>query len=466
MSWHHARLTPLPDGRAILEDLDSTNGTFVNGQRVRDRIFLVGGEVVAMGDTRLTAVAVGPPPVAVGPPPVAAGPPAVAAGPAAPVAAGPPAIEQRVSSPSVIQRIRLERSVRRANMAAVAALALSIIVIAVVVGAFVFAPRPTAPPAVTQGPPASAPLSVADVAAAAEPSTVIVVALRGGTRAGNGSGWLYDASSGYVVTNAHVVNVGETFQIGVDNMRSVDIVGVAPCEDLAVLRASDTSGLRTLPLGSQSQIRLGDTAIALGYPINASPTDDLQVTVGNVSAVKISYDPGSAADVPAYPNVVQTTAAINPGNSGGPLIDLAGQLIGVNSAKPPLNVEQTNYAIGVDRVKEIVPTLANGQSMTWTGLGFDDYITGARLTDPSTVSALNKLGLPVMTGIFVNHVAAGTPNPGFSLPALVVKADGTDLTGTLSDYCSAIAGKSASSVQLTVYEANAIQPLEVDVVYR
>ena len=452
VSWHHARLTPLPDGRAIIEDLASTNGIFVNGQRVRDRAFLSGGDTVMVGDTRLSAVAA----EALGAAPL---PP-----PQTPFAPGP--AQPRVASPSVIQRIRLEQSVKRANVVAIGALAVSVVLIAVVAGAFVLAPHPTPPPAISQAPLPSAPLSVADVAAAAEPSTVLVVALQGGTRYASGSGWIFDAAAGYIVTNAHVVNDGESFQIGVGSMLSADVVGDAPCEDLAVLRLSAAAGLRAIPLGSQSQVRLGDTAIALGFPRNASPTDDLQVTVGDVSAVKISYDASLVTDVPSYPNVVQTTAAINPGNSGGPLIGLDGRLIGVNSAKPPVAVEQTNYAIGVDRVKEIVPTLASGQSELWTGLGFDHYVTQGQLQDPQVVADFGKQGWPLVSGIRVNHVVAGTQNPGFNMPALIVKANGRDLEGTLSDYCAAITTGSSTSVRLTVYPANSTAPVDIDVPFR
>ncbi len=380
-------------------------------------------------------------------------------------APGQPPPRPPVASPSVIQRIHLEQSVRRANLTAVAALVVSVVIIAVVAGAYVLAPRPAAAPPITLGPPASA-VSIADVAAAAEPSTVLVVVNRDGKRVGNGTGWVYDATNGYIVTNGHVVNAAETLQIGSNTMRGASIVGDAPCEDLAVLRVDDGSGLRALTLGSQGEVRLGDTAIALGYPLNASPTDDLQVTVGNVSAVEVSYDTHGVIDVPDYPNVLQTTAAINPGNSGGPLIAVDGRLIGVNSAGAPVDVQQTYYAIGVDRVKEIVPGLASGKSVTWTGLGFDAYLTATALKDPTLLGNLSAVGLPAMTGIFINHLAAGTADPGFTMPALIVKANGKTLEGTLSDYCSAIAGGSPTSVRLTVYQANAAQPVDVDVAYR
>jgi S1-C subfamily serine protease len=408
--------------------------------------------VVTVGDTRLSAVAAEAPGAGALPMPQP------------PIAAWTP--QPHVATPSVIQRIRLEQSVKRANVVAIGALAVSVVLIAVVAGAFVLAPRATPQPALTLAPLPSAALSVADVAAAAEPSTVLVVALQGGTRYASGSGWVFDAAAGYIVTNAHVINDGENFQVGVGSMLSADVVADAPCEDLAVLRLSDATGLRAIPLGSQSAVRLGDTAIALGFPRNASPTDDLQVTVGDVSAVKISYDASQVSDVPSYPNVVQTTAAINPGNSGGPLIGLDGRLIGVNSAKPPVAVEQTNYAIGVDRVKEIVPTLATGQSELWTGLGFDVYVMKGQLQNPQVVADFGQQGWPLVTGIQVNHMVVGTKNPGFNMPALIVKANGKELNGTLSDYCSALATGSSTSVHLTVYPANSAVPVDVDVAYR
>lgn len=481
VSWRHARLTALADGRAILEDLGSTNGTFVDGQRVVERAFLHGGERLSLGDGAIltlqpggseaapaTEFAAGP----VAGAQVAAPPAEYVAAPIAEVQAGqgarpppplwspppspPPAAAPRQSS-SVIQRITLQRSVRRANLLAALAIGVSVVVI-VVVASGILTPGSAEP---------STPPTIADIAAEAEPSTVLVVAQVDGERVGNGTGWVWDASNGLIVTNLHVVNASETFQLGTITLADAQVVGGAPCDDLAVLRVSDTTGLRTMPLGSQGELRRGETTIALGYPINASPTDDLQVTVGNVSAVQVSYDPRGFGDVPAYPNVVQTTAAINPGNSGGPLVDIRGRLVGVNSAKAPVDVENTNYAIGVDRVKEIVPRLVAGESITWTGIGFDNYITQAALNGNQQLrDAFTGQGWPHVPGIVLSAGVDGIIPPDTALPALLVGVDGAELDGTLSSYCDAVADSSGPTVSMTVYAAGSAQPTTVTVTFR
>lgn len=497
VSWRHARLTVLPDGRTILEDLDSTNGTFVSGERVLERAFLMGGESISVGGVGLRYVADGGMegaaatvvPAAPGGPdapaaPVATGTPQPPAAPAwtppaapgqgqpyaPPPQAGPypppappgqPYGAARPQSPSVIQRVTLQRSVRRANLLAVVAVLASAIVIVVVASGVLQPPAPTLPPGPTQAP------QVADIAAEAEPSTVIVVAFREGERAGNGTGWVWDGGQGLIVTNLHVVNGAEDFQIGADSMVTAEVVAGAPCEDLAVLRVTNSGGLRTMPLGSQDELRRGDTVVALGYPRNASLADDLQVTVGNVSNVRTAFDL-FRADVPAFTNVVQTTAAINPGNSGGPLLNLAGRLVGVNSATlSGVGLENSAYAIGVDRVKEIVPQLAEGNSIVWTGIGFGEYISEATLRgDAQLREDFNRLGWPLTPGIIIEHVTGGTEAMDVPLPALLVAVDGESMDGTLPGYCEAVEGNEASSVTMTFYAAGSSEPVDVGVAFR
>ncbi len=219
--------------------------------------------------------------------------------------------------------------------------------------------------------------STSEVVAEAKPSTVLVVSGIDGERNGNGSGWVYDAENGLVVTNAHVVDGSTEFAIGVEGeneLREAEIVGVAPCDDLAVLKMSETEGLRTMPLGSQSELEQGDRLLTLGYPANGTTRDDLQVTDGVVSVVQTVADEAAFEnpDFAVYPNVIQTDAAINAGNSGGPSISEDGKLIGVNTLGS-LETQNQNFAIGVDRVKEVVPDLAAGDSHGWAGFGFAAY---------------------------------------------------------------------------------------------
>jgi putative serine protease PepD len=176
--------------------------------------------------------------------------------------------------------------------------------------------------------------SVAAVAARLLPSTVQVrVDNGGGAGAGSGasgSGFVVDRR-GHVITNNHVVEVADDdARIDVVDMngraRSATIVGRSPVYDIAVLEIDNPSGLRPAALGSSRRMVVGETVVAIGSPLGLSST----VTSGIVSAVDRPVSVGG--DDASYINAVQTDAAINPGNSGGPLVNLRGQVVGVNSA--------------------------------------------------------------------------------------------------------------------------------------
>ncbi|MBA2489988.1 MAG: trypsin-like peptidase domain-containing protein [Chloroflexi bacterium] len=471
VSWRHARLTALPDGRTILEDLGSTNGTFVEGRPIGERTFLEGGERITLGDVVLAyrsvaSAAIGPgdmssapaPPQAIGWPPA----PSMPASPAAGLRQQNAAPQHRPESQSVIQRMVLQRSVRRANLLALLAAVVSIAVVVVLVSGSL--ERPSATP----GPAPSSDLTVPDVAAQVEPSTVLVVGTRADGRAGSGTGWVYDAEAGLVVTNLHVVNAGEQFQVGANAMADASVLGGAPCEDLAVLRVADTTGLVTLPLGSQADLRAGDTVVAVGYPFNASLANDVQVATGAVSVVRVAFDRDIAPDVPHYPNVIQISTPLNPGNSGGPLVDLQGRLVGVNSAAIPF-LQNTNYAIGVDRVKEVLPTLLSGRSLAWTGLGFDGYAqTDALQSDPTIVGDYLTNGWPPTPGIIIRHFVGDRPaGLDIQLPALLVAVNGTAMDGSLNGYCQAAgAGQTGSTATFTFLAAGSSQAVDLTMTFR
>jgi S1-C subfamily serine protease len=296
--------------------------------------------------------------------------------------------------------------------------------------------------------------------AAAEPSTVLVVPERDGQPNGNGSGWVYDAGRGLIVTNAHVVNDGETFKVSAGNkLVPARVVGVAPCDDLAVLKVAKTAGLKSIQLGSQAALQLGDTVVAVGFPQSASASADLTSTAGVVSVVKTTYSE-EALDIPSYPNVVQTDAAINPGNSGGPLVDLDGRLVGVNSAGRTLSqsgraIQGQSYAIGVDRVKQVVPALAAGRSSAWIGANF---------RYPAEDQLVSK-GLP--SGIWIDGVVSGSAADRAGLgaeAALLTAVDGRPTANTLAGWCAATRGiRSGDSATLELVPPGARKPEQVRV---
>lgn len=175
--------------------------------------------------------------------------------------------------------------------------------------------------------------TIANVAAELLPSTVQISAEYAGEENGaTGSGFVLD-KQGHVITNNHVVEQaaeddGEIEIVDQDGNRyDATVVGRSPVYDLAVLYSEDAKDLKPASLGASKVLRIGEGVVAIGSPLGLSST----VTAGIVSAVDRPVTTGDG-DASSYINAVQTDAAINPGNSGGPLVNLLGQVVGVNSA--------------------------------------------------------------------------------------------------------------------------------------
>ena len=172
--------------------------------------------------------------------------------------------------------------------------------------------------------------SVAGVAAEVLPS-VVQIKVETGEGGGTGSGFVLD-NDGFIVTNNHVVaganSSGVTVSFSDGTTTGARVVGTSGSYDLAVLKV-DATGLNPLPLGNSDSVVVGDPVIAIGSPLGLSGT----VTSGIVSAKDRPVTAGDrSGDDSAYINAIQTDAAINPGNSGGPLVNLDGEVVGVNSA--------------------------------------------------------------------------------------------------------------------------------------
>ena len=426
VSRRHISLDLRADGRVELRDLGSSNGTFVNGSRV-DTALLEGTVQIQLGDTVL--VASQDDPVAV------AGRTQIGS------------LASAMQTPSAVHRLLVQRSLRRVTVLAIAAIATA------VSAALLFATGVLPPGGDDRN-------AVQRVVQQVAPSTVFVEARRDGRRVGSGTGWVLDATEGLVVTNAHVVNGGTSLLVGIDqDVAEATTVGVAPCEDLAVLRVRGLAGLKSLPLGDQSSLEQGQTVVAVGYPANASAEASLTSTTGVVSVVRTAYrEP--AFDVPRYSNVVQTDAAINPGNSGGPLVDLDARLVGVNSAGRTLSsdgrvIQGQSYAIGVDQVKQVVSVLRTGRSIGWSGLGFgyprgDEAATG----DPP----VGLLALSAVPGTSAYRAGLGNGNN------LIVAVNGMPVGNSLAGYCDAVSGaRTGERVTFSVLRPGALRPREVTI---
>ncbi len=187
---------------------------------------------------------------------------------------------------------------------------------------------------VTAAPLKAGKASVASVAQELLPSTVQISAEYDGQEGGaTGSGFVIDAA-GHVVTNNHVVEQaakddGLIEIVDQDGNRfEATVVGRSPVYDLAVLFCEEAKEMKPAALGQSQALHVGDPVVAIGSPLGLSST----VTAGIVSALQRPVTTGDSASESSYINAVQTDAAINPGNSGGPLVNMLGQVIGVNSA--------------------------------------------------------------------------------------------------------------------------------------
>jgi len=211
-----------------------------------------------------------------------------------------------------------------------------------------------------------------------------------------GSGFAIDYNgTTYVLTNQHVVDAATLITLAAHDGTSwtATVVGYDEQTDIAVLLPEgDTSALETAALGDSSAVELGDWSIAIGNPLGLSYT----VTLGIISA--IDRDIAKPSGVGTYYNLLQTDAAINPGNSGGPLVNSAGQVIGINTliarnSSTGVSVEGINFAIPINAVKDILAQLIEVGSVTrgWVGIAVADItpqIAEAFDVDASAVGAL------------------------------------------------------------------------------
>jgi putative serine protease PepD len=220
------------------------------------------------------------------------------------------------------------------------------------------------PVATTQNP-------IAALVQKAEPSIVSIhddisqTDIFGQTQSGQaaGSGFVLSAD-GYIVTNNHVIdgatNITVNFHDG--TTAKATVVAHDPNSDLAVLKV-DRSGLTPLPMGDSSELQVGDQLVAIGNALDLSggPT----VTTGIVSATGRSLDEENGVELT---DMIQTDTAINPGNSGGPLLNTAGQVVGINTAVAG-QAQNIGFAISIDHARTLLGQLQKGQVPVHAQLG-------------------------------------------------------------------------------------------------
>ena len=233
----------------------------------------------------------------------------------------------------------------------------------------------------------------------------------GEPRRSTGSGFLIDPN-GLIVTNAHVVEDADWLQVRLADGRRFTgkVVGQDARVDLALVRIEGATNLPTLPIGDSNRVRVGEFVLVLGHPFGLEQS----VSFGIVSRK------GAPLTV-AAPGVdfIQTDAAVNPGNSGGPLVNMAGQVVGVNTMAARNG--SIGFAIPSNLVKLLVPQLATKGKVEWGWLG----VTITEIGDDD----VGRLKLREAKGVLVRDVMKGEPadQGGVKVDDVIIALDGTTL---------------------------------------
>jgi S1-C subfamily serine protease len=240
-----------------------------------------------------------------------------------------------------------------------------------------------------------------------------------GQEQGVGTGFIVSAD-GYIATNAHVVANATSLQVKLDGGQEVPghVVGASTQSDLAVVKI-DGKNLPVAELGDSDALGVGDQVIAIGNALGleGEPT----VTSGIVSGLdRVLQEPNGTN----IPNCIQTDASINPGNSGGPLVNGAGQVIGINTAiADPSQSNNIGFAISINQAKNVITSLRAGKQPQLAFLGISTETVGPGSQDiPSNLS--------VTQGAYVTSVASGSAaaNAGIRQGDVVVRIDNQAVT--------------------------------------
>jgi 2-alkenal reductase len=223
---------------------------------------------------------------------------------------------------------------------------------------------------------------------------------------GQGSGWIYD-NDGHIVTNNHVVEGATQMTVYFSNgmWADAELVATDPAADLAVIRVTPPDGVewRPLSLAQANSLRVGFSVVALGSPFGLAET----MTTGVVSALgrSVPTDSGlSTGSTYSLPDVIQTDTAINPGNSGGPLLNLLGEVVGVNFAINSTSGTSSGvgFAIPISVVERIVPALIAEGRYEYAYLGISGTTVNAQVAEENELEE-NTLG------VYVADVVANGP---------------------------------------------------------
>jgi len=298
---------------------------------------------------------------------------------------------------------------------------------------------------------AGKPLDIQDLLAKATPSVISIQVGATGLSGpeGAGSGFVI-SEDGLAVTNDHVAGGGESLQVRFSDGKSykATLVGTSSRDDIALIKIEGAPKLTPATLGNSDGLRVGDDVVAIGNALALG--DQPSVTKGIVSALNRTLSEETGAIISG---VIQTDAAINPGNSGGPLLNAAGEVVGVNTAIVG-NSQNIGFSISSNTVNSLLPALkAAGGADIAQKAGF----LGVAPVSVDTLDAETKAqyDITVDHGAVVQSVNRGTAaaKAGLQIGDVIVKVDGADVKNSSDLQQKIRAKKPGDSVLLDVMRA-------------
>jgi S1-C subfamily serine protease len=292
-------------------------------------------------------------------------------------------------------------------------------------------------------------IDIQNVVDRVKPGVVLItVETNQGEAAGTGS---IITADGYILTNAHVVFGANQLTVVLDDGQSVPakLVGAANDNDLAVVKI-EGSNLPTIPLGNSSTLRVGQWVVAVGnaLALPGGPT----VTGGIVGAIGRSLEEPQPLQADLT-DLIQTSAAINPGNSGGPLLNLKGEIVGINTAAPVDPESQAaaqgiGFAISIDQAQPIIQSLIAGTPIIRPYVGVS--------TSDLTPGLVARYRLPVKQGVIITQVQPSSPatQAGLKRGQVITQMDGTQISSQLDLKKVLNRHKPGDNVPLTLVNQN------------
>ena len=271
---------------------------------------------------------------------------------------------------------------------------------------------------------ADEPLDIATLLNKVSPSVVTIktgIESVGGAGEAAGSGIVVD-DQGLILTNAHVIDGASSIEVSFSDgtSRSAELVGGFTSQDVALIRATGDAPTIPAELGSSDDLQVGDDVVAIGNALNLGSKPS--VTKGIVSAL----DRSIAAQGVQLDRLVQTDAAINPGNSGGPLVNVFGQVVGINTAIIQ-DSQSVGFAISIDSAAPLIEDILDGKAET----DEDQPFLGVETTNLDEVSAesLATFGIERETGAFIADIQEGTAAAASDLEPgdVIIGIDGNEI---------------------------------------